>query len=361
MKTTAELVSPLLSWKIKLTSLVCITLVLYIHSFFSVETVGVLRDFQSAFTSGLCDVAVPTFFAMSGFLFFIGTNVAGGGLAVFRKMRRRVWSLLVPYVIVCLFVPLALHVLYRLASTSGFFNGDYAGIIPQSFPDFVRDVFWATDKNSQPIAFHLWFLRNLIVIVASAPLLFYVRKAGPMILLPLFFAVYLYNPLSLTASVFWFLLGSFFADVRLPRWVVFFYPAYAIICAVHVFLFDADVAFAPLSLPLLLLAVAGFWSLMDLVAVATWGKRGGWLALLCSFTFFTYLYHEPTLNIIRKLIPAIAGRGTLGYLISFLASPIIYTALSTIVGMTLARLLPRFYAVLVGGRVASPARRAMQE
>ncbi len=79
MKTTAELVSPLLSWKIKLTSLVCITLVLYIHSFFSVETVGALRDFQSAFTSGLCDVAVPTFFAMSGFLFFVGTNVAGGG------------------------------------------------------------------------------------------------------------------------------------------------------------------------------------------------------------------------------------------------------------------------------------------
>lgn len=78
MKTTAELVSPLLSWKIKLTSLVCITLVLYIHSFFSVETVGALRNFQLAFIRGLCDVAVPTFFAMSGFLFFVGTNVAGG-------------------------------------------------------------------------------------------------------------------------------------------------------------------------------------------------------------------------------------------------------------------------------------------
>lgn len=77
LKTTAELVSPLLSWKIKLTSLICITFVLYIHSFFSVETVGALRDFQLVFIRGFCDVAVPTFFAMSGFLFFVGTNVAG--------------------------------------------------------------------------------------------------------------------------------------------------------------------------------------------------------------------------------------------------------------------------------------------
>lgn len=285
----------------------------------------------------------------------------GGGQLVLRKMKRRMWSLLVPYVVVCLFVPLSLYSLYRLASPSGFFNANYAGIIPQSFQDFVRDVFWATDKNSQPIAFHLWFLRNLIVIVASAPLLFYVRKAGHAVLLPLFCAVYVYNPLNLTASVFWFLLGGFFADVRLPRWAMFIYPAYAIICAVHVFLFDGAAAFEPLRFPLLFLAVVGFWSLMDLAATATLGLRGGSLAALCSFTFFTYLYHEPALNIVRKLIPAFVGRGASGYLLSFLASPIIYTAISTFVGMALARYLPRFYAVLVGGRVASPARRATPE
>lgn len=276
-------------------------------------------------------------------------------------MKRRLRSLLVPYVIVCLFVPLSLTGLFHLASTSGFFNGDYAEIIPRSFLDFVRDVFWATDKNSQPIAFHLWFLRNLIVMVAAAPLLFYVRKAGPVILVPLFCAVYFCNPLSLTASVFWFLLGGFFADARLPRWFTFFYPAYAIVCAVHVFLFDSDTAIEPLRFPLLLLAVVGFWSLMDFAAGVTWHMRGGWLAFLCSFTFFTYLYHEPTLNIIRKLIPAIAGRGAFGYLLSFLVSPVVYTAFSTIAGMALARFLPRFYAVLVGGRVVTNARRARSE
>lgn len=276
-------------------------------------------------------------------------------------MKRRMRSLLVPYVIACLFVPLSLNCLFRLASTSGFFNGDYAEVIPHSFLDFLTDVFWATDKNSQPIAFHLWFLRNLIVMVAVAPLLLYIRKAGPAILVPLFCAVYFYNPLNLTASMFWFLLGSFFADVRLPRWVMYFYPAYAIICAVHVFLFDADVAFEPLRFPLLLLAVVGFWSVMDFVVGVTWGMRGGRLAFLCSFSFFTYLYHEPTLNIVRKLIPAIAGRGTFGYLLSFLASPVVYTAFSTIAGAVLVRFLPRFYAVLVGGRGAANVRHATSE
>ena len=42
-----------------------------------------------------------------------------------------------------------------------------------------------------------------------------------------------------------------------------------------------------------------------------------YIAIACSFTFFIYLFHEPTLNIVRKLLIVILGRTSLGFAINY--------------------------------------------
>ena len=42
--------------------------------------------------------------------------------------------------------------------------------------DVLLALFYMKPGGNTPWAFHLWFLRDLIIIVACSPLLFYMRK-----------------------------------------------------------------------------------------------------------------------------------------------------------------------------------------
>ena len=85
------------SKKIRVLSFVLIFLVLYIHSFYN-EAIGTkYASFLQVFlgNGGISNVAVPMFFAISGVLFFNGiTSVKD----CFPKIRKRIKSLLIPYI-----------------------------------------------------------------------------------------------------------------------------------------------------------------------------------------------------------------------------------------------------------------------
>lgn len=99
--------TPFLSQKIKLLSLISIILVLYIHSGFHDypnEIQGMpfnfkLQDFISG-KIGRC--AVPLFYAISGYLFFLNLNNKN---ILWAKIKKRIMTLVVPYIIAALFFP----------------------------------------------------------------------------------------------------------------------------------------------------------------------------------------------------------------------------------------------------------------
>ena len=76
-----------------------------------------------------------------------------------------------------------------------------------------------------------------------------------------------------------------------------------------------------------------------------------WLATACQSTFFIYLFHEPTLNIVRKLIVVIIGKNAIGYLVSYLLSPWIFIIVSIPVAAFLKRHFVSIYKVCVGYRI----------
>lgn len=119
-----------LSQKLKLLSLVCIILVLYIHSGFHDypnEIQGMAFNFRlQEFISGMIGrCAVPLFFMISGYLFFIG--LSHGNKADYSKlwikMRKRTRTLLVPYLIGCLFSIAFYLILEQIPACEKFLNG----------------------------------------------------------------------------------------------------------------------------------------------------------------------------------------------------------------------------------------------
>ena len=167
--------TPFLSQKIKLLSLISIILVLYIHSGFHDypnEIQGMpfnfkLQDFISG-KIGRC--AVPLFYAISGYLFFLNLNNKN---ILWAKIKKRIMTLVVPYIIAALFFPCFYIIVSLIPSTARFFNSESISTI---FNLPVWNIFQSIFYD--PLAFHLWFLRDLIIIVALSPFLYYIKNVA---------------------------------------------------------------------------------------------------------------------------------------------------------------------------------------
>jgi hypothetical protein len=74
------------------------------------------------------------------------------------------------------------------------------------------------------------------------------------------------------------------------------------------------------------------------------------LSTVCSFTFFIYLFHEPTLNVVRKLLILVLGRSSLGFAVNYMLSPWIFAILFILLGLFCRKYIPRLYSICVGDR-----------
>lgn len=172
------------------------------------------------------EMAVPTFFFISGFLFFSKLEENWDWKIYLDKCRKRIKSLLVPFVlwIVLYFIVRFLF----LSLKSGFQDGVLA-----SFLSYFRDsggwrIFWDCKQdvvgtnifgygvpNRKPFLVPMWYIRDLIVCVIASPLircfLKYCSAAGLFVLMLL----YLLNiglPFSgfSLAALFFFSAGGWF-------------------------------------------------------------------------------------------------------------------------------------------------------
>lgn len=112
-----------------------------------------------------------------------------------------------------------------------------------------------------------------------------------------------------------------------------------------------DLPWEYFRIPIIALGIISVWNLYNRsVAPSFELKRHKWLCIACQFTFFIYLFHEPTLNIVRKLLILVLGDTSIGFTLNYLISPWIFASLFIIVGYYFKKFLPHIYAVCVGGR-----------
>lgn len=177
------MITQYLSDKLRVMSLLAIILVLYIHSGFhdypnEIQRMTfnfLLQDFVSGM-KGRC--AVPLFYVISGYLFFANVDFANDSLLpILKKIKKRVRSLVIPFLIAAWFPAFFYLVLEYIPGISGFLNsGGFSQNFSKPLPELIYFMYWDAGGGS-PYAFHLWFLRDLIIIVAFTPLIFHVLKS----------------------------------------------------------------------------------------------------------------------------------------------------------------------------------------
>lgn len=71
---------------------------------------------------------------------------------------------------------------------------------------------------------------------------------------------------------------------------------------------------------------------------------------LLGYSFFSYLFHEPVFNIIKKIGLKVLGVHEWSFILLYFVNPLIMCTLAILVAKVLQRFVPKVYSVLVGGR-----------
>ena len=348
-----------LSDKLRILSLISIIFVLYIHSNFHADEIEgmVMNDrFQEFISEMMGRCAVPLFYMVSGYLFFL--KVPEEMASIYGKMKKRVRTLVVPYVIGCLFFIGFGVLLTVLPGVSKYMNSSVMPLFTKPVGEILRCIFYDAG-NGYPCAFQLWFLRDLILIVATSPLWFMCLKHLKWGFVAVVFVLtYLDVPHVPFYSLFWFVLGGQLTKVRIEsigkngiRTVDLLALCLFLVLSIVELFYSEMIDWRSLRIPIILLGIVGTWGLYDAVVGKDFNlSQHRWLATACQFTFFIYIFHEPTLNIVRKLIVVVLGKNELGYLTSYLISPWIFTVCAVFIGLLFRKNLPKVYNLCTGGR-----------
>lgn len=124
------------------------------------------------FPEAICRLAVPLFFLISGYLFFKGLENWDKQVYL-DKMKRRARTLLVPYI---LWNILAVVFFYGYTVLRMRLKGEPFISFPEQWQQWggLR-LFWDSDQGL-PLNYSLWYVRDLIIFVIAAPLIYWILK-----------------------------------------------------------------------------------------------------------------------------------------------------------------------------------------
>ena len=337
-------VSEYQSWKFKVLSFFAMILVLYAHAYIpDAAQYKVFYIFEKSIAFCWGRLFFPLFFFISGYLFYV--KLSDPDWSVWKqKYRSRVKSLLIPYIIWNILCLLQMFILKYIPVAGKYMNSDYTQLIHGGLWEWIYTLFIV------PGGFHLWFIRDLILIVVVSPFLYFCIRKMIFIYFPLIIFFSFYN--SWFQSLTMFSIGAACAiynislEVKLKhKWGLVLLGTASLLLMLY-----CSIIFIPGTKELYLVAILFLfvWFLYDYLYRKGW--RFDFIKRWIPYTFFIYLLHIPALSIVKKVM-LLVGRGEeWSYWITFLVSPFIMAAVAIWIGGLLKKYLPKLYSVLTGGR-----------
>lgn len=311
------------------------------------------------FRQGVLNLAVPTFFLTSGLFFYYQKDGYEFTRSTYiKKISSRAKTLLIPYLFWNISAMIIDLFLYRLTGMTAQLNRP-----PDHSQLFLLQSLWSVPRgDGYPFVFPLWYLRDLIVLSAASPIIYFMIKKTKIFSLIFFFALKVFAvPLVLVSQegLLFFSLGAYisinnktlfsFADKKLALGLI----AYPILAIAIVYMPGSQLRTAVNYLCIL----AGIFCLfLLLTAIALKNKPkspGKIMRVVGTSSFFVYAIHEPFVGWgLRKGLAVFLQPDTTLNLILFI---IISTVLTTVVAVTffavLQKFLPKFTSFISGGRL----------
>lgn len=301
------------------------------------------------FINSLMNICVPSFFIISGFLFFYGVDSFTFKIYK-KKLSNRFQTLFVPYVIWNVICAILFFIKVLILNFPGL------GIIENdtiNWGKFLEGFVYREQADGYPFAFAFWFIRNLIVFVILSPIVWLIaRKWWTVILL-----------LSI----------KFIFDIELHciEWFIF-----GAACSIHRVMIDKIKPVTSImclsGILYLLLAILRFWLIdntliNNLLLFIEVVSGYGFLYLLSdkliafsnthigrqlvSSTFFIYAFHQCFCSILRKLWLHIIGYNSiLNSLLTYIVTFISIFSISFVTYLLLNRYFPKVVKIISGNR-----------
>jgi len=338
--------------------------VVFLHNYDAIDSVphpafsgaaGAVEWIRFFISAGLVRAAVPLFFIISGYLYFSG---AWSWTSHVHKLRRRVHTLLIPY----LFWNLLTLAVYALAQsipqTSAYASSvRFPPIHSFSLFDYLNAIFGIA--SNYPIAGQFWFIRDLMALVLLAPILHFLTArvwAWPLvILLAGLWCFDLWQVLwpSGGAALF-FCLGAFLArpSIRITYlesagpWI----SALCLLVLIFYTTFPVELFF--LKKVVIALSLPSFWWLTGIALRS--GKIKAFLFSLSASSFFVFAAHEPALTVLVKAIYKVLRPTNAALLLAlYFLIPLGLIAVLMLLHRLLRSTLPAFTDFITGQPAAS--------
>lgn len=293
----------------------------------------------------LQEICVPIFFMLSGYLFFLNLPKFDFS-AIVKKWKSRATSLVIPYFIWCTIFALAFGTLHYIQAK--FFGSAQALAYLErdlSLSGILSD-YWDVG-NGFPIDGPLWFVRNLIVFAACAPIVYFIGRYW--ILTAICIALPIFGIPTFSGELFIFgaalgihQINPFKAIKRYILPICLLWLAANYLCNYSTKQFEV------------LFFVSGFIVLAPIFL--KWAKRYPKTADIVNrhtpMFFFIYAIHFMYSSNIAEKIGRIIGTETaVGWSLSFIAATLLNIGIAVIMYMVAAKLLPGLTNMLCGGRL----------
>ena len=280
--------------------------IVFLHSYTTVQMYPFLHDqpiYQGiarviSFQCG--EVAVPSFFLISGFLFFCGYKPT---MECYKyKIKKRFYSLLIPYLFWNALIIFVYYGAECIPAIRSLFNDGKKLVHDFGITDFLG-AFWARNDGG-PILDQLWFVRNLILLSFASPLVYIIVRYTRLLGVAILGLFWMFSPGMAypQSSIFYFCLGAWFSingrslTSSLDKIAKYLFIAFPIIMVLDPLLEGTPVGFYAHRLQTL---TGVFFT----IALVSWLVKRGTIrdiAFLSSSSFFLYVAHDPMLRFMRK-------------------------------------------------------------
>lgn len=312
-----------------------------------------VKFIQDLISNGIARIAVPVYFLLAGYLFFV--NLEGKIDEFVVKIKKRVRSLFVPYIIWCTLGVLVLTGLHFLPFFNTFFTENLLDNI--SAKDFLNFYIY-------PVPYQLWFIRDLMALVLLSPVIYLLLKYVKFPFLLILFIAWILEWEGVKIrieAILYFSLGAYLAGFKDQLQIV---PVDRKFPSISMFLWvvllalkmtfghlqgEKEIFVIILSKAAIVAGIFATWKLYDYYVI-----NKDMAPLLASkitiYSFFLYEWHEPVLLVLKKILFGTMGRTPLTALVLYFVIPAITIVAGIAVAIFLSRYVSKTYAILTGGR-----------
>ena len=308
---------------------------------------------QYFFSNIVSQVAIPIFFCFSGYLFFLKIQKLDGQ-TYWNKLKSRFHSLFVPYVIWNLLYVFIYYVAQATSLMPADLSGKHKLVVDYTLYDWLS-VFWNIHGGLFPMDTPLWFIRDLMLAVLLAPLLYFCLtrfKYWFVLLLGIPWFCGISGQILSSATFFYFSLGAYYGIYKKSMIVSgkiggVLMAIYALCMALEMYFYDGEYIAYFRRLCVIVGIYATLFLSDCLIRVKSWKISPFW----SDSSFFIYAYHAVFLVMLQKccflFVPLQNEYGALCVYFFSVACAVCFGA---VLNWLLKKMLPRVASVLLGER-----------